>query len=466
MPDMTPSDLAHDARRLRLDTLVRLRWLAVAGQSAGRGRRAFRPRLPAAVRLVLRSSSRSRPALNLAPAHPLPGEPPPQRRRGDPAARLRHPAARRPALPHRRAAEPVRHAVSRAGADLRDGAAAGAHARRSACSPSARPRCSFSSTGRCRGRRARRSSCPSSTSPASGRRSCSAPPSPASTPGGWPRRRASSPRRSPRPSWCSPASSTCPSSTASPPPPRTSSARRSPPSRSSPRSSTTRCRRSGAGRRGHQAPARAGRALPRHPGEAHLARPGRRPASSRRMTLSHLVEEVVAPQRSPRASTITVERDGRGAGAGLPPQSRRPLRPRQHPRQRRGFRRRAGSTVEARWTPDEVRLEIRDDGPGFAPEVLLRVGEPYVTTRGRRTGAASDEGGGGLRARPVHRQDPDRALGRPARRSSNAPPPATGAVVRIVWPRAAFERGVGSRAAGAPRGRAPDGRRKRFLYKA
>ena len=34
MPYRTPSDLAHDARRLRLDTLVRLRWLAVAGQAA------------------------------------------------------------------------------------------------------------------------------------------------------------------------------------------------------------------------------------------------------------------------------------------------------------------------------------------------------------------------------------------------------------------------------------------------
>ena len=50
-------------------------------------------------------------------------------------------------------------------------------------------------------------------------------------PGSSPRRRASSPTRSPRPSSCSRASSISRSSTGSPPPPRTSSARRSPPSR-------------------------------------------------------------------------------------------------------------------------------------------------------------------------------------------------------------------------------------------
>ena len=48
--------------------------------------------------------------------------------------------------------------------------------------------------------------------------------------GSLPRRRANSPTRSPPPSSCSRASSTCPSSTASPPPRRMSSARRSPPS--------------------------------------------------------------------------------------------------------------------------------------------------------------------------------------------------------------------------------------------
>ncbi len=37
--------------------------------------------------------------------------------------------------------------------------------------------------------------------------------------------------------------------------------------------------------------------------------------------------------------------------------------------------------IEARWTMSELRLLVEDDGPGFAPEILERIGEPYVTTR-------------------------------------------------------------------------------------
>ncbi|MDX1542099.1 MAG: ATP-binding protein, partial [Geminicoccaceae bacterium] len=38
---------------------------------------------------------------------------------------------------------------------------------------------------------------------------------------------------------------------------------------------------------------------------------------------------------------------------------------------------------------DQVRVVIEDDGPGFAPEVMEQLGEPYVSTR-------RDEGGLGL----------------------------------------------------------------------
>lgn len=37
--------------------------------------------------------------------------------------------------------------------------------------------------------------------------------------------------------------------------------------------------------------------------------------------------------------------------------------------------------VEARWNGNELRLAVEDDGPGFAPEILERIGEPYVTSR-------------------------------------------------------------------------------------
>lgn len=46
--------------------------------------------------------------------------------------------------------------------------------------------------------------------------------------------------------------------------------------------------------------------------------------------------------------------------------------------------------ITGRWTPERITVEIEDDGPGFPPDVLTRLGEPYVTTRRGR------EGSGGL----------------------------------------------------------------------
>ena len=37
--------------------------------------------------------------------------------------------------------------------------------------------------------------------------------------------------------------------------------------------------------------------------------------------------------------------------------------------------------IAADWTGDEVQVVISDDGPGFAPEVIGRIGEPYVRSR-------------------------------------------------------------------------------------
>ncbi|MGA0605716.1 ActS/PrrB/RegB family redox-sensitive histidine kinase [Phenylobacterium sp. VNQ135] len=46
--------------------------------------------------------------------------------------------------------------------------------------------------------------------------------------------------------------------------------------------------------------------------------------------------------------------------------------------------------VTARFDADTVSMEVRDDGPGFAPDILAKLGEPYVTSRpgveGGRTG--------------------------------------------------------------------------------
>ncbi len=42
-----------------------------------------------------------------------------------------------------------------------------------------------------------------------------------------------------------------------------------------------------------------------------------------------------------------------------------------------------------RWNEQEVVIEIVDDGPGFPPEIIDRIGEPYMSTR-----QGADRGGG------------------------------------------------------------------------
>jgi two-component system sensor histidine kinase RegB len=57
---------------------------------------------------------------------------------------------------------------------------------------------------------------------------------------------------------------------------------------------------------------------------------------------------------------------------------------------------RATTEVVATWDEEEVIITIRDDGPGFAAEVTDRLGEPYVTTRRHRPKQDSEETGLGL----------------------------------------------------------------------
>jgi two-component system, sensor histidine kinase RegB len=156
------------------------------------------------------------------------------------------------------------------------------------------------------------------------------------------------------------------------------------------------------------------------------------------MTISHLLEDAVEPHRS-----LEVEIAVTAAGEGPEPLCRR------SPGLLHGLANILDNAadfaarrveVEARWTADQVRIEIRDDGPGFAPEVLLRAGEPYVTTRGPDKGK-TDEGAGGLglglfiAKTLIERSGAQLTL-------TNAAPPESGAVVRITWPRPLFERGA------------------------
>ncbi len=95
--------------------------------------------------------------------------------------------------------------------------------------------------------------------------------------------------------------------------------------------------------------------------------------------------------------------------------------------------------VKARWDAHTVLVEIIDDGPGFSPEIMDSLGEPYVTTRAAGShkpgGEASGLGLGFFIAKTLlERSGADLSL-------SNRPDPERGAVVRISWPREAFLHG-------------------------
>jgi two-component system sensor histidine kinase RegB len=88
--------------------------------------------------------------------------------------------------------------------------------------------------------------------------------------------------------------------------------------------------------------------------------------------------------------------------------------------------------VAAKWTPDEITIMIRDDGPGFPPQVLARLGEPYVSER-----TSGDRGGGLGLGFFIAKTLLERTGARIE--AHNRTLPRTGAVVRATWPRAAIE---------------------------
>lgn len=113
----------------------------------------------------------------------------------------------------------------------------------------------------------------------------------------------------------------------------------------------------------------------------------------------------------------------------------------------------AETRVEARaeWDEVQVIVTISDDGPGFKPSLMDALGEPYVTTRpaGLRVLERGRNG--------VHNMQEAHGLGlgffiaktlleRSGARLAleNKIAPAHGAIVRITWPRSLFEGSAGN----------------------
>jgi two-component system sensor histidine kinase RegB len=158
-----------------------------------------------------------------------------------------------------------------------------------------------------------------------------------------------------------------------------------------------------------------------------------------RIPLSALIEEVVAPHRN----------FGIAIDVALQPDAAPPMGAR-NPAILYGLGNLLENAVDfaqgrvevtADWTEADIVVAISDDGPGFAPEIMDRIGEPYVrSSKRRRMNAGSETTGLGLGffiAKTLlersgatvdfeNRKFPDR-----------------GAVIRVRWERSDFERPLG-----------------------
>ncbi len=93
--------------------------------------------------------------------------------------------------------------------------------------------------------------------------------------------------------------------------------------------------------------------------------------------------------------------------------------------------------VKTHWTDKKIAVIIEDDGPGFSPAVIARLGEPYVTTRPVdpvEINSPEDEGMGlgFFIAKTLLERSGGKII------VANKKPPAQGAVITVVWPRSAI----------------------------
>lgn len=99
--------------------------------------------------------------------------------------------------------------------------------------------------------------------------------------------------------------------------------------------------------------------------------------------------------------------------------------------------------VVADWDSETIQVSISDDGPGFAPDILDRIGEPYVTSRRRKKGKSAlpeedDEPTGlglGFFIAKTLLERSGAALS-----FSNRGLPEGGAIITLRWNRSEFER--------------------------
>lgn len=106
---------------------------------------------------------------------------------------------------------------------------------------------------------------------------------------------------------------------------------------------------------------------------------------------------------------------------------------------------RSNVAVDARWNAGQISIIIKDDGPGFDQLIFDRLGDPFVTTRPGYDDAAAEAGEGrGHEGMGLGLFIAKTLLERSGAQVSlsNLGAPAQGAVVAIRWPRAAVDMGI------------------------
>lgn len=92
--------------------------------------------------------------------------------------------------------------------------------------------------------------------------------------------------------------------------------------------------------------------------------------------------------------------------------------------------------VSATWDETVLSISILDDGSGFSDNILGKIGDPYLSIRGGKTPQRGSGGGLGLgifiAKTLLERTGAKLSL-------DNLAPPRTGAHVRVTWPRKTFE---------------------------
>lgn len=170
--------------------------------------------------------------------------------------------------------------------------------------------------------------------------------------------------------------------------------------------------------------------------------PGEPDVWYQRLSLRELLEEASRPYREGRvAVAVTGAADTLASGTGViePVALRRP-----------GMIYGIGNIIEnavdfaktrveitARWSASTVTIVIADDGPGFPPELIETLGEPYVSTRRqggeKKHGRAGGLGLGFFIAKTLlERSGASLSL-------ENRSAPEHGAIVTVTWPRTEFE---------------------------